>query len=173
MLKSKARSGRVFRSRSQLIGGIVGGIFFDGLAIGVLLGGRERTSAVIFGVAFFLICTWVFGRLAWAAVYTSEEGIHVLNIFSSFDLKWDEIQRFDIGRWKLLPYVCLIHLRDGDQTHAFGLQESTNFPNESAKKMIAELTEELASRRSGGPEDQQMETGPGSAQSELFHARGQ
>lgn len=49
----------------------------------------------------------------------------------------------------LLPYVCLIHLRDGSRKQATGIQERTNFPSGSAESLAEELNAELA-RRTGG-----------------------
>lgn len=170
MLGRKGSDLHTYRSKSQVIFGIIGILFFNALIIG-MMADYHRTRTFIFGGLFLFANTYINVRAATAAVISSESGVRVRNVFGSFDLKWDEIQRFDIGRWKLLPYVCLIHLRDGGRTHAFGLQESTNFPNESAKRMTDELNEELTSRRpSGSGAEQRAEAGqgPGAAQSELF-----
>lgn len=167
----RTRSGlRTYRSKSQVMFGVIGILFFNALIIG-MVADYHRTRTFIIGGLFLFANTYINIRAATAAVISSGSGVRVRNVFGSFDLKWNEIQRFDIGRWKLLPYVCLIHLRDGGVKHAFGIEESTNFPNESAKRMTDELNEELANRRPGGTaDDQEMEAGHGSAQSELFRA---
>jgi len=61
---------------------------------------------------------------------------------------------------------CLINLRDGRCAHAFGLQESTNFANGSAQKMVDELMEELARKRSQAMPG--VDPSVGSAQRRLF-----
>lgn len=79
---------------------------------------------------------------------TSEQGIRVINVFSTTDFSWGEIRGFEIGRSGLFPLVCLIRIDDGSTKHAFGIQERTNFPNGSAERVTEELNAELA-RRSG------------------------
>jgi hypothetical protein len=172
LLRSREESGRrLYRSRSQLILGVALLLLFDAFAVGLIFE-YHRARTFIFGVLFIVANTLLFLRLAAAAIVASENGIYVRNVFSSFDLKWEGIQRFDIGRWKLLPYVCLIHLRDGSVKHAMGISESTNFPNKSAERMTDELNEELANRRPSGSELQptvkSTEESPGAAQRELF-----
>jgi hypothetical protein len=71
-------------------------------------------------------------------------------VFSTFELPWQKIERFEIGESGLLPKVCVIHLEDGDEKRAMGIQERTNFPNGSAEAMADELNAELAMRIGGG-----------------------
>jgi hypothetical protein len=163
-------SRRVYRSRSQLVFGVVIAVIFDALAVGVVLEHPSRTRTLIVGGLLVLAITYVSFRVAAAAVIASDSGIRVRNVFSSFDLDWDEIVRFDIGRWKLLPYVCLIHLSDGRLRHAFGIEESTNVPNEAAKRTAGELNQELTDRRLGGSEAQPTAPSSGGAQEEHFRA---
>ncbi|HWI94451.1 MAG TPA: hypothetical protein VNS60_00105 [Solirubrobacterales bacterium] len=157
----------MYRSNSQLAVGIVIAVVAGAWAIGSLAGG-DQTSLAIAGVLFGLMFVILGLRLAWAAIFSSSDGIRVANIFSSFDLSWHDIERFEIGRWKLLPYVCLIHLKDGKTTHAFGIEESTQRPNGSAEQMANELNRELIRRLSDRSETPSLSSSPGEAQSELF-----
>jgi hypothetical protein len=104
------------------------------------------------GVAFFV------GRIAFSAAFTiaglragfssltaTEDGVQVSNTFENFTLRWNEIERFEIGRWKFLPSVCLIHLRDGRKMHATGIQEA-RIGDWSAEYMVDDLNAELARR---------------------------
>ena len=93
------------------------------------------------------------------------EGLHVINLLTVFDLTWDEIDRFEIGRWKLLPAVCLIRLRNGETSHIFGIEENFYFPGESGRKLVDELNAELSEYRSAGVAHRQAIAG---AQDELF-----
>lgn len=113
-------------------------------------------------------CAYSFLRLAFSKVDAFEKGIHVTNIFSSFDLAWDQIDQFSIGRWSLLPYVCLIHLSDGEMLHATGIEESTNFANGSAQTIVDELNRELVERLPDRLQRSPTDSGLGAAQSELF-----
>jgi hypothetical protein len=166
-------SERTYRGQSQLIGGVIALIIFDLAAIDEILRWRNRPVTVVLASLLFIGVTFIFGRMAMSKIQATVQGIRVANVFSTFELRWDEIDQFTVGRWKLLPYVCLVHIRGDGQRHAFSIQESTQRPNGSAEQMIDELNRELASRRPGGSgDDQQGRTGSGTAQSELFQHPG-
>jgi hypothetical protein len=160
-----------YYSSSQRKVAIFGLVIFNLLILDEAIRSRNSASLLV-AILLGLGCTFGFLRLALARISTSEQGIRVTNIFSSFELTWNEIDRFSIGKWQLLPYVCLIHLSNGGVRHATGIEENTNFANGSADEIVRELNEELASRRPlGGEDNRQLEAG--AAQSELFRqARG-
>lgn len=141
---------RVYRSSSHRPWSIVAIVFYGAIAVDFILQHPGRLSVVVFAILFGCISTLVFGRLAIAGIFTTQEGIQVKNIFAGFSLAWSDIDRFAIGRWSLLPYVCLIYLGDGRVLHASGIEENTNFANGSAEEIVRELNEELVRRRSGG-----------------------
>jgi hypothetical protein len=160
---------RVYRSSSQRTWSIMSIFFFNAIAIDFILQYPGRPPVIVFAVLYGCVFTLGFGRLATAGVFATHKGVQVKNIFSGFSLRWDEIDRFAIGRWKLLPYTCLIYLRDGSMLHAIGIEENTNFANGSAEEIVRELNDELASRRPlASGDDRPIEADPGSAQSELF-----
>jgi hypothetical protein len=71
-------------------------------------------------------------------------------MFSSFDLKWSQIERFDIGRSGMLPAVCRVHMKDGRVLRAFGIQESNYSAARrlgAAKAMAEDLNKELAAHK--------------------------
>ena len=107
--------------------------------------GSGSTKAIV-GTALIVFITLLCGRMAWTAVFAKPDSIRVANMFSSFDLSSGEIQRFDIGRSRVLPYVCRIHTKDGKVRYAIGVEESTNFKTGSAARLAAELNDELAIR---------------------------
>jgi hypothetical protein len=133
---------KTFRSKGQLIGGVAIAVISGGVGVGSVFSARSPIFAVMWAFTG-LLCVLMGGRLASARIRVDSDGIHIVNIFKSFDLDWAEVQSFEMGRWAAFPSVCLIHLRDGRRAHAFGLQESTNFPNGTAQKMVDELTAEL------------------------------
>jgi hypothetical protein len=155
---------KTFRSRSQLVGGVGTAVVGLGLGVGSAISARGPGFAVAW-VLTGVLCAVMGLRLASARVCIDEAAVHVHNFFSSFDLKWDDVQKFEMGRWGAFPSVCLIRLRAGRSEHAFGLQESTNFPNGSAQSMVDQLNDELAGRRSSSS------AARGSAQADLFDAR--
>ncbi len=158
-------TGKTFRSRSQLIGGIAVAVVGGGIGAGAIFSARTAGFSIAWGL-MGLLCVAMGARLASSRIQVDRGGIRVVNFFKSFHLDWDGIRSFEMGRWAAFPSVCLIHLSDGRSTHAFGLQESTNFPNGSAQAMVDALNAELervqpASQRPGGQST-------GSAQAELF-----
>ena len=170
--RGKSPGERAYYSSSQRKVAFFGLVFFGLLILDE--GIRSRTAiSLLFAILLGCGCSVVFLRLALARIAASEQGIRVTNIFSSVELTWDEISYFSIGRWQLLPYVCLIHLNNGGLCHATGIEENTNFANGSAEEIVRELNEELARRRPDGFEpDGHGGTGPGAAQSELFRHPG-
>ncbi|HWI94450.1 MAG TPA: hypothetical protein VNS60_00100 [Solirubrobacterales bacterium] len=160
---------RVYRNSSQRTVGIVALLFFDAIAVDFVFQYPGRAWVLVFAVLYACLMTLIFSRLAFSRIVANDQGIEVKNVLSGFALRWDEIDRFIIGRWKLLPYVCLICLHDDRVLHAIGIEEKTNFANGSAEEIVRQLNRALASRRQrSSGDDEQIRTGPGSAQSELF-----
>ncbi len=156
---------KTFRSKGQLIGGIAIAVIGGGVGVGSVFSARSPVFAAMWAFTG-LLCVVMGAKLASARIRVNGGGIHVVNIFRSFELDWSEIESFEMGRWSAFPSVCLINLSDGRYAHAFGLQESTNFANGSAQRMVDELMEELARRRSRTVSGTQASAG--SAQRRLF-----
>jgi hypothetical protein len=92
----------------------------------------------------------VFGRMALTVVIASGSGVHVANMFSSFDLQWGEIDHFDLGaHGKVMSQVCRVHLNNGRVLSAFAVQEN-RIGGGSAVRMVDELNRELETRRASG-----------------------
>lgn len=113
--------------------------------------GRHTTAGTIFAVLFVLLLTPISLRAAWAGVFASKDNVHVRNVFGSFDLRWEEIERFDVGQSGIFPQVCRIHVRDGRVLRAFGIQENNIAlvrpkAKRPAQRLTSELNEELAKR---------------------------
>jgi hypothetical protein len=138
---------KTFRSKGQLIGGVAVAVIGGGVGVGSIFSARSPVFASMWAFVG-LLCILMGTRLASARIRVDSSGIHVVNFFNGFHFDWAEVQSFEMGRWSAFPSVCLINLNDGRHAHAFGLQESTNFANGSAQKMVDELTEELVRRRS-------------------------
>jgi hypothetical protein len=136
------QSARTYRSKDNVVVGagmFVLGLFFT---IGYLQDSMEPAFRAIWAL---VLAYWlgVGFRLTRTGVRSSDRGVRVVNVFSSFDLRWEEISGFRIGRWKLLPCACLIDLKGGGTKVAFGIQEKTNFPNGSAERTAEMLNAEL------------------------------
>jgi hypothetical protein len=145
---------RVYRSRSSLIAGAVWLVIANVFAVGTIAQDPSSSSLVLVAALYGLVATAICCRLMWSGIFVLDDGIHVANIFTSFDADWDEIERIEIGRWKIARQTCLVHTRDGRVRPALGIQESTNFPNGSAERLIQELNQERETqpmkRRSAG-----------------------
>jgi hypothetical protein len=119
--------------------------------MGVGIGQGWGHLSIVATAGFFLIFnTFVSARISWAAVFSNTEGIHVANIFSNVDLRWDEVDRLDLGRSGIFPAVCLIHKKDGTILRAFGIQESNYSAMRKlsvAKQMVEDLNRELADHK--------------------------
>jgi hypothetical protein len=138
----------VYRSREQaILGGIIG-VIGCGVAIGMLLESK-KTAGVVFVAMYFAVLLPIIVRFALSRVTASDSGVHVVNVFSSRKILWREIENFEIGRWSIFPYVCLIRLCNGQVEHAFGIQERTNFSDGSGKKLTGELNAELLRHAAG------------------------
>jgi hypothetical protein len=137
---------RSYRSRHQVALFSAIGVVGAGIAVGMLFE-VERTSVLLLLIAFLVLWIPCNVRLARSGIFTSEKGVRVANLLSSFELEWTEIEEFWIGRWGIFPYVGLIRLSSGEQKHALGIQERTNFPDGSGEEMVNELNREMRGRR--------------------------
>lgn len=138
MLRTPKTPNQIYRTQSHFVIGLVAAAFTTIVSIGYMF--ETEKDEVLVAAAIFLISVgFVSLRFAFAGIRATSDGIRVSNIFSSFDLTWNEVRRFHVGRSGIFPYVCLIELKDGSTRRAFGIQERTNFPDGSAEKMASEL----------------------------------
>ena len=167
MARSTDPAERVYITATHPAGGLLIGLVFGGLIILTAAFEYPNIGAVIYDLVFFVFTIAFAYRFARARGVASPEGLHVINLMTVFDLSWDEIDRFEIGRWKILPAVCLIRLQNGETSHIYGIEENYFFPGESGRKLVEELNAELSEYRSAGAAPEQAITG---AQDELFRA---
>ena len=110
---------------------------------------NPHPETIYLSIITILVTTIVLGRLAWASVLVEDDKLRVVNLFSTFSLEWDRIDRFELGRSGILPSVCRVHMKDGSVRSALGISES-NFSAAqglgAAKQMVEELNRELAER---------------------------
>lgn len=88
----------------------------------------------------------VFARVA---LVTDTEGVRIRNTVRTLTIPWDRIERFRIGRYKLLSAVCIIDLVDGESVHAFAIQSPRiRTPAESkGQEQVDRLNEILTAHR--------------------------
>ena len=66
--------------------------------------GAQPTRLVF--VALGLILSIICVRIAYCAIHVEPSGIRIVNPTSSRSIEWQEIDRFELGRWGLLPRNC-------------------------------------------------------------------
>jgi len=101
-------------------------------------------------VALGLILSIISVRLAYCAIHVEPSGIRIVNPTSSRSIDWREIDRFELGRWGLLPRNCLVRLLDGSSVGVWAI--SARNPNlvrhdSAAEASVAELNVRLGQAR--------------------------
>ena|ERR1700691_1564818 len=140
---------RVYRSRTQSFGIVMSMLMLDVIVGAGVARNIDRTGLAVFGVTLILLCSAVCWRAASTGIFVSSTAIHVRNVFSNSNFRWDEIERFEIDADSgLFPTVCRIYTKDGRIKRAFGIQENNialTRPMEKrpAAKIVAELNEAL------------------------------
>lgn len=137
---------RRFQSQSQMVGCAFAAVVFSFLGLGGLLSESSLAGKLaVVGVCGLLVAFLL--RYGQAKVISTVDGIEIRNPFTHYSLRWAEIERFDLGRWKLSPGVCLVRLRDGETKPALGvIENSSGFGG--GLRLVADLNEELHSRSS-------------------------
>ena len=115
----------------------------------------------VFGVpmkVFWVIVSaaglWLGFRLARATVTTDPEGIHVSNIFAARSFRWEDIDAFTVGRWKLEASTGIVELKDGTRFGMLALKviRPLILPQPvDAEDKLDELKEQLEAHRATAP----------------------
>jgi len=108
----------------------------------LILPGRVVFLGAGVGLGWFLV-----GRVALAGVQVRDSGITVRNPFSHRFIKWDEVEEFSLGRYRLLSRLGIARLRDGSRVPLFGIQaiESAFNPGDrQAHEIVERLNAALA-----------------------------
>lgn len=151
---------RVYQSKAQMVGGAVGAVAFFFLGTSCLIAAPSIAQKLVYG-AIFLTSSAALYRYAQSNLVATDEGVRVNNPWSRYELRWEQIDRFELGRWKINRAMCRIRTVKGNIRPAVGIAEG-NFSVGSAGRMVDELNDELARRI--------PRTTP-TAQAELFRTR--
>jgi hypothetical protein len=101
------RLGRALRSPSQVWGAWVIGLVF------ILIGLASLQEHMSGQATFFLLLGTlfiVFGGYR-SAVWVTRRGLRVRNPFRSFEVSWEEVKAFRLGRHRFLPACLLVDLK--------------------------------------------------------------
>lgn len=112
-----------YRSTGQVWAGVAMTVVFGFIALASAAYAPSAGGKVVWVVFGLCICA-VSIRVALAGISVNTTGVRVRNLFNDFALRWEEIEKFDIGRSGVLGAVCRIHTSDGRTLRAFGIQES-------------------------------------------------
>lgn len=146
--------GTVYRSREQVwvfgVTGVVMTAWMGGLCVTGIQAGKAAAACAIALAGWSAI---VFGL--WRAIRTGvragPDGIRVRNVFTTFDLRWDDIEGFHVGPHGPWPRVLVITLADGQTRRAWGIQgpnPARRPNNRSAERVAEQLNDELRVRTS-------------------------
>jgi hypothetical protein len=133
---------RIYQSKAPMVGAAFGAMMFLFLGVSSILAAPSLMQKVGYG-SICLLTSAALYRFGRADLTTTEEGIRVRNPWSHYELRWEQIDRFELGRWRLNPAVCLVHRIDGDTRPAMGIAEG-NLGTGSAQKTIKGLNDQLA-----------------------------
>jgi len=149
LIRRRNKARRVYRSRSQWIAGIVGLVVYGLIEVGTIAHTRHSTENVLLQGIVLLFIIFICGKLICLTVVSRDEGLHVVNMFSTFDLGWNQIDRFEVGRSGILPGVCRIYMKDGEIRSGIGISEAGYYvtPGGPAGRMVEELNKELTTHR--------------------------
>jgi hypothetical protein len=142
---------RPIRSRRQVRVACVFGVVLIVLGIGSAPRVTPAWAGLVQGGVFVAVGL---GEIALFAVRTgiwvTPRGVRVRNPFVTFEVPWDEIREFRIGRHGPFPAVCLIDLTDGSTRYAFSVavpNRALNDPNVRERRIVTGLNELLNERR--------------------------
>lgn len=151
---SPPQTATMYRMREQVWGIAVTGVVMTAGMVGLCVTGIQAGKAA--AVCAIVLGFWsaiVFGL--WRAIRTGvragPHGIQIRNVFTTFDLRWDDIAGFHIGPHGAWPRVLVITLGDGRTRRAWGIQgpnPATRPNNRSAERVAEQLNDELHARTS-------------------------
>jgi len=122
------------------------------------------------GAPFALFAVCGLSRLS-----IEDRGVRVVNTRRTFLLRWNDIERFSLGRYGLLREVGIAELRDGRRVGIWGIQGPNAVRRRStvsAKRLIGAMNAELARRRPAAePEVAQRTAGAAATPSQSKRVR--
>jgi hypothetical protein len=137
---------KVYRTRSQAMGLCVGAVIFAVLTVFAIVHGSGSVSGVIGGIVVIVLELLWFGRAAATALIVDNQGVTVRTLLRTVDIPWAGIARFEVGRYKILGCVLIIHRTDGSVLPVFAVQGITGQPRRRTSIMARATADELNER---------------------------
>jgi hypothetical protein len=110
----------VYRSKSTSVALVGFGMMFGAvMVLFVILTWGDPGELVICGLGL-CFAAWVGIRVSQCGVFIEDDGVRMLNPFSTVHLKWSEIARFELSSYG----ACLIKLAHGRSVGIVGIQQT-------------------------------------------------
>ncbi len=135
---------RVYQSKTPMVAAAFGTVAFFFLGASCLIAAPSIAQKLVYGVIFLTTSAALY-RYAQSKLMATDEGIRVSNPWSRYELSWEQIDRFELGRWKVNRAMCRVCTVEGSVRPAVGIAEG-NFSTGSAGRMVDDLNDELARR---------------------------
>jgi hypothetical protein len=116
-----------------------GGVMIAMTRPDVTVAGRLAPIAVTVAISLF-----VFFRLARAGVYVDDDGIRVVNPFTTVEVPWAHLIRFTARSQGGFPLIGFAQRVDGTEVQLWGVQARGN--SSGAKRVVEELIAQLNQR---------------------------
>jgi hypothetical protein len=129
-----------YQTRHQRIGGRAGAIAMLGTSVVVVVQPTARTHGG-YVLAVIALAAAIGGlRFSRCALHVTGDGVHVVNMLQSVDVRWEEIKAFDLSRIG----ACSIELLNGRWVSITGIQQQNiagflNWQGTRERGMIDEL----------------------------------
>lgn len=147
MLRGRRQIRRVYRNPWNVPAAVIVAIVFGAFMVDGVVDDLDSSRPVNVSLVSLLLLLMICARGAWARIAVSDEVVCVANFFRSYSLSWSEINHFEIGRYWLLPEVCLIYTQGGKRKCASAVNEAGYPPNGSGHEMVEALNQELDEER--------------------------
>lgn len=146
---------RTYQSKAPMVGAAFGVIVFFFIGASCLVAAPSLAQKLGPGTICLLTSAALY-RYGQSKLVTTEDGVRVSNPWARHELRWEQIDRFELGRWRINPAVCLIRHVDGGVTPVIGVGEG-NLATGYAQKSVDALNVELGKRVPGSRRGAQAE----------------
>jgi hypothetical protein len=133
-----------YQSMGPMVGAAFGTVMFFLIGASCMIAAEPLVQKLGYG-SICLLASAALYRYGQSNLMTTADGVRVSNPWSHYELRWEQIDRFELGRWRISSAVCLIRGVDGEIRPVVGIAEG-NLASGSAQKTVDELNDELSKR---------------------------
>lgn len=133
----------VYRSSPQAIGIALMYLFCSALTLAATASRLNLGGQIGVDAGWVAFTAPLAARGVFAILMTDHKGVHVRNPFRTYLIGWADITAFELGRYKILGCVCLIHCTDGTVVPAFAVEGITGQPRRRTSIQAQTWVDEL------------------------------